>query len=73
MTVLTTRNLLLDPNLKAKYDANKTIRIFKAGDMVTVKVHIELRTILGPRDVLIKVHATSLNYRDTPFQGVNLV
>ncbi|KAJ5651635.1 hypothetical protein N7507_009061 [Penicillium longicatenatum] len=33
--------------------------------MVTAKVHVEPLTILGPRDIMIKIHAASLNYRNT--------
>ncbi|RMJ20891.1 hypothetical protein PHISP_08238 [Aspergillus sp. HF37] len=43
----------------------KAVRIVKAGDKVTPEFRDEPLPTLGPRDVLIKVYATSLNYRDT--------
>lgn len=43
----------------------KAVRIIKAGDQVTAELHDENIPTPGPRDVLIKVHAASLNYRDT--------
>ncbi|KAE8385727.1 hypothetical protein BDV23DRAFT_164453 [Aspergillus alliaceus] len=43
----------------------KAVRIAKAGGKITAELHDESLPIPGPRDVLIKVHAASLNYRDT--------
>lgn len=42
----------------------KVVRIAKASDKITAKLGDEPLPIPGPRDVLIKVHAASLNYRD---------
>lgn len=43
----------------------KTVRIVQAGDKFTAEPRDESRPVPGPRDVLIKVYAASLNYRDT--------
>ncbi|KAI9373773.1 hypothetical protein BJX61DRAFT_501543 [Aspergillus egyptiacus] len=43
----------------------KAVRIVKAGGKITAELRDEPLPIPGPRDVLIKVHAASLNYRDT--------
>ncbi|OJJ07374.1 hypothetical protein ASPVEDRAFT_56777 [Aspergillus versicolor CBS 583.65] len=42
----------------------KAVRILKAGDQLTAELHDESIPTPGPREVLIKVHAASLNYRD---------
>lgn len=42
----------------------KAVRILKAGAQVTAELRDESIPTPGPRDVLIKVHAASLNYRD---------
>lgn len=43
----------------------KAVRIVQAGDKFTAKLRDESLPTPGPRDVLIKVYAASLNYRDT--------
>lgn len=43
----------------------RAVRIVKAADKVTAELRDESLPIPGPRDVLIKVCAASLNYRDT--------
>ncbi|KAI9039446.1 zinc-dependent alcohol dehydrogenase family protein [Aspergillus affinis] len=43
----------------------KAVRIVKAGSKVTAELRDESLPTPGPRDVLIKVYAASLNYRDT--------
>lgn len=43
----------------------KAVRIAKADDKITAELRDESLPIPGPRDVLIKVHTASLNYRDT--------
>ncbi|KAG2026288.1 hypothetical protein GB937_001796 [Aspergillus fischeri] len=43
----------------------KAVRIAKAGAKITAELRDESLPTPGPRDVLIKVHAASLNYRDT--------
>ncbi|OGE46901.1 hypothetical protein PENARI_c092G10948 [Penicillium arizonense] len=43
----------------------KAVRIVNTGDKVTAELRDEPLPSPGPRDVLIKVYATSLNYRDT--------
>ncbi|KAJ9490382.1 hypothetical protein VN97_g2873 [Penicillium thymicola] len=43
----------------------KAVRIVKAGGKVTAELRDESLPTPGPREVLIKVYAASLNYRDT--------
>lgn len=43
----------------------KAVRVVKAGDKYTAELGDKSLPTPGPRDVLIKVHAASLNYRDT--------
>lgn len=43
----------------------KAVRIVKAGDKNTAELGDKSQPTPGPRDVLIKVYAASLNYRDT--------
>ena len=43
----------------------KAVRIVKAGDKKTAELGDKPLPTPSPRDVLIKVYAASLNYRDT--------
>lgn len=61
-TFSTPRDLLVQS--KPSMTQVKAVRIVKAGDKVTAELRDESLPTPGPRDVLIKVYAASLNYRD---------